>query len=94
MNGGQKKCQLGRPNYATAIREACLSTASHKILIVDDEVGIRRSLRTALTSQCFDITEAARGEEALSLVRSGRYDCVLLDLNMPGIGGLETCPTC
>jgi two-component system, OmpR family, KDP operon response regulator KdpE len=54
-------------------------------------VGIRRSLRTTLTSHCFDITEAARGEEALSLVRTGRYDCVLLDLNMPGIGGLETC---
>ena len=68
-----------------------MSTAINKILIVDDEMSIRRSLRTTLTACCFDVTEAARGEEALSLVRTVHFDCVLLDMNMPGIGGLETC---
>jgi two-component system, OmpR family, KDP operon response regulator KdpE len=68
-----------------------LSPASNKILIVDDEMSIRRSLRTTLTALHFETTEAARGEEAVSLVRTARFDCVLLDLNMPGIGGLEAC---
>jgi two-component system KDP operon response regulator KdpE len=68
-----------------------LTTPTHKILIVDDEASIRRGLRTTLTGLGFDISEAARGEEALSLVRTSRFDAVLLDLNMPGIGGVETC---
>jgi two-component system, OmpR family, KDP operon response regulator KdpE len=69
-----------------------MSTTSHnRILIVDDEPSIRRGLRTTLTGLGFEISEAARGEEALSLVRTCHFDAVLLDMNMPGIGGLETC---
>jgi two-component system KDP operon response regulator KdpE len=64
---------------------------THSILIVDDEISIRRGLRATLSGLEFDTTEAARGEEALSLVRSSHFDAVLLDMNMPGIGGLETC---
>jgi two-component system KDP operon response regulator KdpE len=63
----------------------------HRILIVDDEASIRRGLRATLAGLEFDTTEAARGEEAISLVRSSHFDAVLLDMNMPGIGGLETC---
>jgi two-component system, OmpR family, KDP operon response regulator KdpE len=68
-----------------------LTTPTHRILIVDDEASIRRGLRTTLNALGFTTSEAARGEEALSLVRTSRFDAVLLDLNMPGIGGVETC---
>lgn len=63
------------------------------VLIVDDERSIRVSLRTILSGLDFVIVEAARGEEALSLVRTAQFDVVLLDINMPGIGGIEVCRT-
>jgi two-component system KDP operon response regulator KdpE len=61
-----------------------------RILIVDDEQAIRRALRPPLIELGFQFAEASRGEEALQLLRSGVYDVVLLDINMPGIGGIET----
>lgn len=68
-----------------------MSQDSCTVLIVDDERSIRVSLRTILTGLDFVIVEAARGEEALSLVRTAQFDIVLLDINMPGIGGIEVC---
>ena len=62
-----------------------------KILIVDDEASIRRALRTTLRELGFEVVEAARGEEAVSLVRTVQFSAVLLDINMPGMGGVETC---
>jgi two-component system KDP operon response regulator KdpE len=61
------------------------------VLIVDDEPSIRISLRTILSGLGYVIVEAARGEEALALVRTAQFDVVLLDINMPGIGGIEVC---
>jgi two-component system, OmpR family, KDP operon response regulator KdpE len=61
------------------------------ILVVDDEPQIRRVMRTALASQGYTITEARTGEEALELMRKSQPDLVLLDVNMPGIGGLDAC---
>lgn len=61
------------------------------VLIVDDERSIRVSLRTILSSIGFTIIEAGRGEEALALVRTAQFDAVLLDINMPGMGGVEVC---
>ena len=61
------------------------------VLIVDDERSIRLSLRTILANTGFTIIEAGRGEEALALVRSTQLDAVLLDINMPGMGGVEVC---
>lgn len=61
-----------------------------RILIVDDESAIRRALRPPLVELGFQVTEASRGEEALQLLRATVYDAVLLDVNMPGIGGVET----
>jgi CheY-like chemotaxis protein len=58
-------------------------------LIVDDEPSIRLSLRTILTGLGFTFVEAARGEEGVALVRTTRLDVVLLDINMPGLGGIE-----
>ncbi len=61
------------------------------VLIVDDEPSIRISLRTILSGLGFAVVEAARGEEAVSLVRTAHFDVVLLDINMPGLGGIEVC---
>ena len=64
---------------------------SSKILVVDDEPQIRRMMRTTLTSSGYQVDEAKTGEEALEKLRSYQPDLVLLDLNMPGMGGLEAC---
>jgi two-component system, OmpR family, KDP operon response regulator KdpE len=61
------------------------------ILIVDDEVSVRHALHTTLETLGFSATEAATGEEALAVARIRHYDVALLDINMPGIDGLETC---
>ena len=62
-----------------------------KILVVDDEPQIRRMMRTTLTGSGYQIAEARSGEEALEKFREYLPDLVLLDLNMPGMGGLEAC---
>jgi len=64
-----------------------------RILVVDDEPQIRRVLRAALTAQGYEVNDARTGEEALESIREHRFDLVLLDMNMPGMGGLETCRT-
>jgi len=61
------------------------------ILVVDDEPQIRRVMRASLASQGYVITEARSGEEALEQLRGKQPDLVILDVNMPGIGGLEAC---
>ena len=61
------------------------------ILVVDDEPQIRRVMRTTLVARGYTVSDARNGEEALEKVREERYDLVLLDINMPGIGGMETC---
>ena len=61
------------------------------ILVVDDELSIRRALHTTLSNLGFRTVEAARGEEALSLVRTNIFDAVLLDINMPGMSGIDAC---
>ena len=59
--------------------------------MVDDEPQIRRVMRVILTGERYEIIEARSGESALSTFREFLPDLILLDLNMPGIGGLETC---
>ncbi len=61
------------------------------ILVVDDEPQIRRVLRSTLSSQGYVITDAKSGEDALESFRKERPDLVLLDVNMPGMGGIEAC---
>ncbi len=62
-----------------------------KILIVDDEPQLRRVMSTTLVANGYSVEQARTGEEALNKLREQKYDLVLLDLNMPGMGGLETC---
>lgn len=61
-----------------------------RILLVDDEPAIRRSLRLPLEGMGFQVLEASRGEEGLHLARANKFDVALLDINMPGIGGMKT----
>jgi two-component system KDP operon response regulator KdpE len=61
------------------------------ILVVDDEPQLRRAMRVTLTDLGYSVIEAKSGEEALETLRKDSADLILLDLNMPGIGGLETC---
>ncbi len=62
-----------------------------RILVVDDDPQIRRVLRVTLTGQGYEVDDAKNGEGALEKVRESRFDLVLLDVNMPGIDGLEAC---
>ena len=62
-----------------------------RILIVDDEPQIRRIMWTALTSAGYEVDASRTGEEALEKVREYHPDLVLLDINMPGMGGLAAC---
>ena len=65
--------------------------SGENILVIDDEPQIRRVMRTTLSSQGYVISEAMTGEEGVDAVRKNKPDLVLLDMNMPGIGGLEAC---
>ena len=64
---------------------------SATVLIVDDEPQIRRVVRTTLTSEGYAVLEARTGQEALEKIRSDHPSLVLLDVNMPGISGLDVC---
>jgi len=62
-----------------------------RILVVDDEPQIRRVMRMTLTGEGYEVEDARTGEDALEKLRTSRYDLALLDWNLPGMGGLETC---
>jgi two-component system, OmpR family, KDP operon response regulator KdpE len=62
-----------------------------RILVIDDDPQIRRAMRTSLTARDYQVTDARTGEEGLEKLRTAAFDLVLLDVNMPGMGGLETC---
>jgi two-component system KDP operon response regulator KdpE len=65
--------------------------SAEAVLIVDDNPQIRRALRAILISQGFVVMDARTGEEALDLIRKERVEIVLLDVNLPGMSGFETC---
>jgi len=62
-----------------------------RILVVDDDAQIRRVMRTTLIARCYEVNDARSGEEALEKMRTDEFDLVLLDVNMPGMGGVEAC---
>ena len=61
------------------------------VLVIDDEPQIRRVMRTTLESRGYEVDEAGSGEQALELIRSLKYELILLDINLPGKTGIETC---
>jgi two-component system, OmpR family, KDP operon response regulator KdpE len=64
---------------------------SANILVVDDEPQIRRVLRSTLSFRGYTITEVSSGEEALELAPKIKPDLILLDVNLPGMSGIQTC---
>jgi two-component system KDP operon response regulator KdpE len=62
-----------------------------RILVVDDDPDIRQAMRATLTACGYEVGDARTGEQSLEKLHSETYDLVLLDINMPGIGGMETC---
>lgn len=64
-----------------------------RILVVDDDVQIRRVLRATLHAARYDVDTAASGEEALAMMQDQPYHLILLDLAMPGVDGFELCRT-
>jgi two-component system KDP operon response regulator KdpE len=68
-----------------------MASQHSSLLIVDDEPSLRRVLRTSLSACGFTVEETRSGEEALGVAQQRAFDLVLLDINMPGIGGLEAC---
>jgi DNA-binding response OmpR family regulator len=63
----------------------------HKVLIADDEHNIRHILDFSLHSEGFDVVAATNGEDAYTLAVSEKPDLIILDVMMPGQGGIETC---
>src|SRR6266850_5750129 len=68
-----------------------MSLQQSSVLVVDDESALRKALRTSLTASGFAVEEARNGEEALGTVQRHLFDLVLLDINMPGINGIDAC---
>lgn len=62
-----------------------------RILVVEDDRGVRESLAMVLGFQDYTVIEASSGEEGLDLAGSERPHAAILDINLPGIDGLETC---
>ncbi|MCA0388644.1 MAG: sigma-54 dependent transcriptional regulator [Bacteroidetes bacterium] len=61
-----------------------------RILIVDDEPGIRESIAMILDYEGYETGSAENGERALTLIKEDKFDAVLLDINMPGMDGFQT----
>jgi len=64
---------------------------SGNILLTDDDPDLRRVLKKTLDALGFAVSESSNGEEAVREVRDRPFEAVLLDVNMPGIGGIEAC---
>ena len=62
-----------------------------KVLVVDDEREIRDLLQTSLLAEGYEVVVASNGEEAVGLAKTGNPQVILLDIEMPGIDGIETC---
>jgi len=68
-----------------------LNARQGTILVVDYESSVRRVLSVTLSGMGFTVVAASRGEEAVALLQVTRFDAVLLDVDIPGMGGVETC---
>jgi two-component system alkaline phosphatase synthesis response regulator PhoP len=67
------------------------AAAAARILLVDDEPGLRRTLSDRLRKEGYAVDAAVNGDTALDLARKGHYDIVILDLNLPAKDGLQVC---
>jgi two-component system KDP operon response regulator KdpE len=61
------------------------------VLVVDDEAALRKVIRSSLATGGFAVEEAGTGGDAIRAVQRRPFDIVLLDVNMPGMSGIEAC---
>lgn len=64
---------------------------ARSVLFIEDDDRIRRLVRMTLSSEGFEVSEAATGEEGLELLGRRQVDVVLVDLMLPGVDGFEVC---
>jgi len=81
---------------AASGRVSAGETSSHgqtatRVLVVDDADDVRQLARVSLAAAGFDVRDAATGEQALAVIRQFHPDCVLLDINLPGVSGFDVC---
>jgi two-component system, OmpR family, KDP operon response regulator KdpE len=62
-----------------------------RILVVDDDPQIRRVMRVTLVAQGFEVRDARSAEQTFEILQQEKFDLVLLDINLPGAGGLDVC---
>lgn len=70
-----------------------LSAHPYSILLVEDEDSLREALKLNLKLENYDVTTATNGKEALKAFKEEYFDCIILDIMMPDIDGLEVCET-
>jgi two-component system, OmpR family, KDP operon response regulator KdpE len=68
-----------------------MSLEKSSVLVVDDEFALRKALHTSLSVSGFAVEEARNGVEAVGTVQRHPFDLVLLDVNMPGMSGIDAC---
>ena len=83
--------ELNQPEILNHEAKKGYMITNRTILLIDDEPQIRKVLRTSLSAQGANVMDVQNGEEALELLREKTVDLILLDMNMSGMGGLETC---
>ncbi len=74
----------------TATKSQCATAANKRILVVDDDLSIRESLRKVLLAEGYDVALAADDREAVQKFAAEKTDLVLLDLNLPVTSGWDT----
>jgi DNA-binding response OmpR family regulator len=82
---------IGASNAMAQHDQGSRPTGGPTVMMVDDDPQLRVMLTYALRQEGFGVEEAASGEEALDLIRRHEPGIVLLDVLMPGLGGVETC---
>ncbi len=71
-----------------------MNCLTKKILVVDDEIGIRQSLKKILEKEGYEVLTASNGEEAFKIIRSDAVDLLISDIRMAGMDGLELLKVC
>src|SRR6266852_6190044 len=86
---GPTRCRHPRPNGGAP--ETLMVRVKRRILLADDDPGLRRLIGTTLGTEDFEVLQAVDGEEALRIAQQERPELVLLDVNMPKIDGFQVC---
>ncbi|MGA3044855.1 MAG: response regulator transcription factor [Bryobacteraceae bacterium] len=68
-----------------------MTSTNGSVLVTDDDADLRRVLRRTLDALGFEVSESANGEQAVRAAAVRPFDAVLMDVNMPGMGGIDAC---